>query len=205
MIRKLFLSLVIALPGFAQADLGDSRSTVRHYPAGWKVTHLYNEQGIAVLANYQKDGWFTTAELTEILKRNRMHPEVWNYVSHSDGSLWNEDPAIGSGTIIGEFLLFRPYDLGIKDITVGIQEGWKLAPRQFIEERLQVGHHLDPEAEDRLRFGQSYLQSPRAANEGDCGYRPHPTGAQKTGWLIVAQQHLMTTAVPAVSAPGLQG
>ena len=142
--KKLFFIAFGLVPGLALADLGDTRSTVRHYPSDWKVAHLYNKQGVAVLANYQKDGWFTNAELTDILERNGMHPGVWNYVSHPDGSLWNEDPAIGSGTIIGEFLLFRPYDLGLKDITVGVEEGWELAPRRFIEERLPIGHHLDP-------------------------------------------------------------
>jgi hypothetical protein len=74
-----------------------------------------------------------------------MAPGVWNYYSQRNSSLWNEDPrADGSDPRVGQFLLFRHHDLGVKSLTVGNQEGWSLAPRSFLEARLPMGHHLDP-------------------------------------------------------------
>jgi hypothetical protein len=97
------------------------------------------------VADYGKrDGWFTDQEITEILKREGMESGIWNYYSEHGGSLWNEDQRAGSDPRIGQFLLFRHYDLGVKSLTVGTREGWSLAPRSFLEARLPMGHHLDP-------------------------------------------------------------
>jgi hypothetical protein len=123
-----FLSLI---PILAFADLGESRLAERHdYPADWVVTHVYNKKGIAVAANYAKrDGsYFTDPEVTQILRRNGMPTEVWNYYPERDGTLSNEDLRDDPGQILS----FRRVDLGVQSLTVGTTEGFELAPRGFI-------------------------------------------------------------------------
>jgi hypothetical protein len=43
---------------------------------------------------------------------------------------------------VGQFLVFRHYDLGVKSLTVGTQEGWNLAPRSFLQARLPMGQFI---------------------------------------------------------------
>jgi hypothetical protein len=132
---KTLIAFLALLPTLALADLGDSRLSQRnHYPGDWVVTHVYNKKGIAVVADYAKrSGYFTDQEVTQILQRNGMPTEVWMYYPGRDGTLTNEDArADGSDPRQGQTLSFHRGDLGVKSVTVGTSEGFKLAPRGFI-------------------------------------------------------------------------
>jgi hypothetical protein len=110
------------VPTLALADLGDKRDQRRDYPSGWVVEQVYNKQSIAVEVTYCKDDPFNDQELAQILRRNHMPTEVWNYYSEQNSTpldvVLTWDNARDPEPNVGSTLSYRQSDLGIRRIKV---------------------------------------------------------------------------------------